>query len=65
MEDRNVKVIQAADTRCAHPPEVANLSLFDVSFVNATCGKETLWAVVGEVTKPVEMMGPRGAGDHI
>uniref|UniRef100_A0A8D0FRZ2 Polycystin 1, transient receptor potential channel interacting n=1 Tax=Strix occidentalis caurina TaxID=311401 RepID=A0A8D0FRZ2_STROC len=32
VEDRKVKVIQASDTRCAHPPEVANLSLFDVSF---------------------------------
>ena len=65
MEDRKVEVIQASDTRCAHPPEVANLSLFDVSFVNATCGKETLRAVVGEMTKPVETMGPRATGDHI
>uniref|UniRef100_A0A663LLD3 Polycystin 1, transient receptor potential channel interacting n=1 Tax=Athene cunicularia TaxID=194338 RepID=A0A663LLD3_ATHCN len=29
VEDRKVKVIQASDTRCTHPPEVANLSLFD------------------------------------
>lgn len=60
-----MKVIQASDTRCTHPPEVANLSLFDVLFVNATCGKEMLRAVVGEMTKGVEMMGPRAAGDHI
>uniref|UniRef100_A0A663F4F5 Polycystin 1, transient receptor potential channel interacting n=1 Tax=Aquila chrysaetos chrysaetos TaxID=223781 RepID=A0A663F4F5_AQUCH len=39
VEDRKVKVIQASDTRCTHPPEVANLSLFDVSFVNATCAQ--------------------------
>lgn len=60
-----MKVIQASDTRCARPPEVANLSLFNVLIVNATCGKETLRAVMGEVTKPVEMMGPGGAGDHV
>uniref|UniRef100_A0A8V5G5U3 Uncharacterized protein n=1 Tax=Melopsittacus undulatus TaxID=13146 RepID=A0A8V5G5U3_MELUD len=38
VEERKVKVLQASDTRCAHPPVVANLSLFHVSFLNATCG---------------------------
>lgn len=42
MEDRKVRVLEASDTRCAHPPEVANLSLFDVLVLNATCGKEGL-----------------------
>lgn len=65
MEDRKVKVIQASDTRCTHPPEVANLSLFDVLFVNATCGKEAPGAVVWEMTKLVGTAGPRAAGDHI
>uniref|UniRef100_A0A8C3V3F9 Polycystin 1, transient receptor potential channel interacting n=1 Tax=Catharus ustulatus TaxID=91951 RepID=A0A8C3V3F9_CATUS len=43
VEDRRVRVLEASDTRCAHPPEVANLSLFDVLLPNATCGKERLW----------------------
>lgn len=63
VEDRKVTVLQASDTRCAQPPAVANLSLFNVSFVNITCGKEARRAVVGEVIKPVETVGPRGAGD--
>ncbi|KAF2984156.1 hypothetical protein EK904_007645 [Melospiza melodia maxima] len=42
VEDRRVRVLEASDTRCAHPPEVANLSLFDVLLLNASCGKEGL-----------------------
>uniref|UniRef100_A0A8C5UCL9 Polycystin 1, transient receptor potential channel interacting n=1 Tax=Malurus cyaneus samueli TaxID=2593467 RepID=A0A8C5UCL9_9PASS len=44
VEDRKVRVLEASDTRCAHPPEVANLSLFEVPFFNATCGEERLRA---------------------
>lgn len=43
-----MRVLEASDTRCDHPPEVANLSLFDVLFPNATCGKERLWGEVAD-----------------
>lgn len=43
-----MRVLEASDTRCAHPPEVANLSLFDVLSFNATCGKERLGVEVAE-----------------
>uniref|UniRef100_A0A674H2L1 Polycystin 1, transient receptor potential channel interacting n=1 Tax=Taeniopygia guttata TaxID=59729 RepID=A0A674H2L1_TAEGU len=49
VEERKVRVLEASDTRCAHPPEVANLSLFDVLFLNATCGKERLWGGAAEL----------------
>uniref|UniRef100_A0A8C2TGT6 Polycystin 1, transient receptor potential channel interacting n=1 Tax=Coturnix japonica TaxID=93934 RepID=A0A8C2TGT6_COTJA len=39
VEDRKVTILQASDTRCAHPPGLANLSLFSVSFINATCAQ--------------------------
>lgn len=61
MENRKVRVVEAPDTRCAHPPQVANRSLFNVSFLSATCGKGTLWAVLGEMTKPVQRMGPKAS----
>uniref|UniRef100_A0A8C0HAA9 Polycystin 1, transient receptor potential channel interacting n=1 Tax=Chelonoidis abingdonii TaxID=106734 RepID=A0A8C0HAA9_CHEAB len=39
VEERKVNVSQLLDTKCAQPPEVANLPLFNVSFTNdVTCG---------------------------
>ncbi|XP_071616991.1 polycystin-1 isoform X1 [Heliangelus exortis] len=38
VEDSKVRVVEASDTRCARPPELANLSLFNVTFLNASCG---------------------------
>ncbi|XP_019368289.1 PREDICTED: LOW QUALITY PROTEIN: polycystin-1 [Gavialis gangeticus] len=49
-EERKVKVIQAAETKCAHPPEVANLSLFNISFTNVTCDAEYLACVTDNRT---------------
>ncbi|XP_059572446.1 polycystin-1 isoform X2 [Alligator mississippiensis] len=49
-EERKVKVIQAAETKCAHPPEVANLSLFNISFTNVTCDAEYLACVIDNRT---------------
>ncbi|NXN97253.1 PKD1 protein, partial [Rhinopomastus cyanomelas] len=40
VEERRVRVADASDTRCAHPPEVANRSLFDVPFANSSCGAQ-------------------------
>ncbi|NWY45589.1 PKD1 protein, partial [Sylvia atricapilla] len=54
VEDRKVRVLEAADTRCAHPPEVANLSLFDVLFLNATCGAQYITCLTGNHTEEAE-----------
>ncbi|KAH0631741.1 hypothetical protein JD844_019498 [Phrynosoma platyrhinos] len=40
LEERNVKVAHASATKCAQPPEVANLPLFNVSFIDITCGAD-------------------------
>ncbi|NXI59886.1 PKD1 protein, partial [Chloroceryle aenea] len=56
VEDRRVKVLQASDTRCAHPPGVANLSLFNVSFVNATCGAQYLSCLTSNHTGGTELV---------
>ncbi|NWR05966.1 PKD1 protein, partial [Paradoxornis webbianus] len=54
VEDRNVRVLEAEDTRCAHPPEVANLSLFDVLFLNATCGAQYITCLTDNHTEEAE-----------
>ncbi|NXG34557.1 PKD1 protein, partial [Dromaius novaehollandiae] len=56
VEDRKVKVIQASDTRCAHPPEVANLSLFNVSFISATCGAQYIACLMSNHTGGAEFI---------
>ncbi|XP_063170897.1 polycystin-1 [Candoia aspera] len=40
VEERNVKVSRPSETRCAQPPELADLPLFNVSFGDATCGAD-------------------------
>uniref|UniRef100_A0A8C8S7J6 Polycystin 1, transient receptor potential channel interacting n=1 Tax=Pelusios castaneus TaxID=367368 RepID=A0A8C8S7J6_9SAUR len=40
VEERKVNILRPLDTKCAQPPEVADLPLFNVSFTNVTCGKE-------------------------
>uniref|UniRef100_A0A8B9FZT2 Polycystin 1, transient receptor potential channel interacting n=1 Tax=Amazona collaria TaxID=241587 RepID=A0A8B9FZT2_9PSIT len=54
VEERKVKVLQASDTRCAHPPVVANLSLFHVSFLNATCGAQYITCLPSNHTEEAE-----------
>ncbi|XP_016157405.1 PREDICTED: polycystin-1, partial [Ficedula albicollis] len=56
VEDRKVRVLEASDTRCAHPPEVANLSLFDVLFLNATCGAQYITCLAGNHTEEAELV---------
>ncbi|NXQ36582.1 PKD1 protein, partial [Alaudala cheleensis] len=56
VEDRQVRVLEASDTRCAHPPEVANLSLFDVPFLNATCGAKYITCLTGNHTEEAELV---------
>ncbi|NWX27466.1 PKD1 protein, partial [Notiomystis cincta] len=56
VEDRKVRVLEASDTRCAHPPEVANLSLFDVPFLNATCGAQYITCLMGNHTEEAELI---------
>nr|XP_031362035.1 polycystin-1 [Lonchura striata domestica] len=56
VEDRKVRVLEASDTRCAHPPEVANLSLFDVLFLNATCGAQYITCLTGNYTEEAELI---------
>ncbi|KAM6379160.1 polycystin-1 isoform 1-T1 [Pluvialis apricaria] len=56
VEDRKVRVIQASDTRCAHPPEVANLSLFDVLFINDTCGAQYITCLTSNHTEGAELV---------
>ncbi|NXP60074.1 PKD1 protein, partial [Chloropsis cyanopogon] len=56
VEDRKVRVLEASDTRCAHPPEVANLSLFDVLFLNATCGAQYITCLTGNYTEEAELV---------
>ncbi|NXQ21770.1 PKD1 protein, partial [Peucedramus taeniatus] len=56
VEDRKVRVLEASDTRCAHPPEVANLSLFDVLFLNATCGAQYITCLTGNDTDEAELV---------
>uniref|UniRef100_A0A672VBQ3 Polycystin 1, transient receptor potential channel interacting n=1 Tax=Strigops habroptila TaxID=2489341 RepID=A0A672VBQ3_STRHB len=54
VEERKVKVLQASDTRCAHPPVVANLSLFHISFLNATCGAQYITCLTSNHTEEAE-----------
>ncbi|NWR32999.1 PKD1 protein, partial [Tachuris rubrigastra] len=56
VEDRKVRVLEASDTRCAHPPEVANLSLFDVPFPNATCGAQYITCLTSNHTEGAELV---------
>ncbi|NXE94079.1 PKD1 protein, partial [Menura novaehollandiae] len=56
VEDRKVKVLEASDTRCAHPPEVANLSLFEVPFLNATCGAQYITCLTSNHTEGAELV---------
>ncbi|NXK64946.1 PKD1 protein, partial [Sylvietta virens] len=56
VEDRKVRVLEASDTRCAHPPEVANLSLFDVLFLNASCGAQYITCLPGNHTEEAELV---------
>ncbi|NXC91244.1 PKD1 protein, partial [Cercotrichas coryphoeus] len=56
VEDRKVRVLEASDTRCAHPPEVANLSLFDVLFLNGTCGAQYITCLTGNHTEEAELV---------
>ncbi|NWU79791.1 PKD1 protein, partial [Onychorhynchus coronatus] len=56
VEDREVRVVEASDTRCAHPPEVANLSLFDVPFPNATCGAQYITCLTSNHTEGAELV---------
>ncbi|XP_071427694.1 polycystin-1 isoform X2 [Pithys albifrons albifrons] len=56
VEDRKVRVLEALDTRCAHPPEVANLSLFDVPFPNATCGAQYITCLTSNHTEGAELV---------
>ncbi|XP_047921942.2 polycystin-1 [Anser cygnoides] len=56
VEDRKVTVLQASDTRCAQPPAVANLSLFNVSFVNTTCGAQYITCLTSNHTGDAELV---------
>ncbi|NXB54216.1 PKD1 protein, partial [Leucopsar rothschildi] len=56
VEDRKVRVLEVSDTRCAHPPEVANLSLFDVLSLNATCGAQYITCLTGNHTDEAEFV---------
>ncbi|NXF72193.1 PKD1 protein, partial [Sclerurus mexicanus] len=56
VEDRGVRVLEASDTRCAHPPEVANLSLFEVPFPNATCGAQYITCLTSNHTDGAELV---------
>ncbi|KAL2299111.1 hypothetical protein Nmel_014727 [Mimus melanotis] len=56
VEDRKVRVLEASDTRCAHPPEVANLSLFEVLSLNATCGAQYITCLTGNHTEEAEFV---------
>ncbi|XP_061456021.1 polycystin-1 isoform X2 [Rhineura floridana] len=40
VEERRVKIVHPLETKCAQPPEVANLPLFNVSFSDVTCGAD-------------------------
>uniref|UniRef100_A0A8D2M3U2 Polycystin 1, transient receptor potential channel interacting n=1 Tax=Zonotrichia albicollis TaxID=44394 RepID=A0A8D2M3U2_ZONAL len=55
VEDRRVRVLEASDTRCAHPPEVANLSLFDVLVLNASCA-QYITCLTGNYTEEAELV---------
>lgn len=39
LDRKKVKIVRPLDTKCAQPPEVASLPLFNVSFTDTTCGK--------------------------
>ncbi|NXF01300.1 PKD1 protein, partial [Smithornis capensis] len=56
VEDRKVRVLEASDTRCAHPPELANLSLFEVPFPNATCGAQYITCLTSNHTEEAELV---------
>ncbi|XP_054247311.1 polycystin-1 [Indicator indicator] len=56
VADRGVKVMQVPETRCVQPPELANLSLFNISFINATCGAQYITCVVSNHTERAEFV---------
>ncbi|XP_039346814.1 polycystin-1 isoform X1 [Mauremys reevesii] len=55
VEERKVNVSQLLDTKCAQPPEVANLPLFNISFTNdVTCGAPYIACVPDNSTGAAE-----------
>ncbi|XP_067390392.1 polycystin-1 isoform X2 [Emydura macquarii macquarii] len=50
VEERKVNVSRLLDTKCAQPPEVANLPLFNVSFTDVTCGARYIACVTDNYT---------------
>ncbi|XP_074867229.1 polycystin-1 isoform X3 [Carettochelys insculpta] len=54
VEERKINIIQPLDTKCAQPPEVANLPLFNVSFSNVTCGAPYIVCLTDNYTRAVE-----------
>ncbi|XP_072838441.2 polycystin-1 [Pogona vitticeps] len=53
-EERNVRVVHPAATRCAQPPEVANLPLWNVSFIDMTCGADYIACLTDNRTGAVD-----------
>ncbi|NXH14483.1 PKD1 protein, partial [Bucco capensis] len=56
LEERGVEVVEASDTRCALPLHLANLSLFDLSFSNATCGAQYITCLSSNQTEETEFV---------
>ncbi|XP_042293955.1 polycystin-1 [Sceloporus undulatus] len=53
-EERSVKVVHPSATKCAQPPEVANLPLFNVSFIDITCGADYIGCLTDNHTGLVD-----------
>ncbi|XP_053131913.1 polycystin-1 isoform X2 [Hemicordylus capensis] len=50
VEERKVRVTHLLETKCDQPPKVANLPLFNVSFIDITCGADYIACLTDNTT---------------
>ncbi|KAL8174896.1 UNVERIFIED_CONTAM: hypothetical protein K2H54_004950 [Gekko kuhli] len=50
LDRRKVRVARRLDTKCAQPPEVANVPLFNVSFTDTTCDADYIACLTDSTT---------------
>ncbi|XP_077173138.1 polycystin-1 isoform X2 [Paroedura picta] len=50
LDRRKVNMVRPQDTKCAQPPEVANLPILNVSFSDTTCGADYIACLTDNAT---------------
>ncbi|XP_060116940.1 polycystin-1 [Heteronotia binoei] len=51
LDKRKLKIVRPLDTKCAQPPEVAGLPIFNVSFTDTTCGADYIACLTDNATR--------------